>query len=202
MASQTKAVPQGNSAFFGIEAEKQPQPETGAVGLVISEMKHQGKLNIRCRPAFHKTLSKIVGLDTAPANNHVSRTDSRQAVWLGPDEIMLMVEAGSEGALAKQIEDQQGKQTISVNDVSDALTSLHLKGPAIRDVLAKGCALDLHPDHFKAGQCAQTMLSHAAVTLVALADDEMLVICRTSFTEYTVAYLCDAALEYGYQLKA
>ncbi len=203
MASQASANPtiQGNSAFATITAASAPAPHGGPVGVVISEISHQGKLNIRCNAAFHKQLTKLFGLDTKLDSNRFSSTASRHAVWLSPDEVLLLTEAGSEAALAKQIADNAGNSHIAVNDISDALTSLHLKGSAVRQMLAKGCAIDLHKDHFTTGDCAQTMLSHAAVTILALGDDEMMVICRTSFTDYTVAYLCDAALEYGFELK-
>jgi len=193
---------QGLSAFHGISAQSSPAPDGGAVGVTISEMTHQGKVNVRCANGFHKKLSDIVGLKTDVENNHFSATKTRFAVWLSPDETLILTEAGAEVALCKQISDAAGKQTVSVNDITDALTSLHMKGAHVRDVLAKGCALDLHKDHFTAGMCAQTTLSHAAVTLLAVAEDEMIVICRTSFTDYTVAYLCDAAIEYGFTLKA
>lgn len=192
----------GHSAFMNIKAASQPAPEGGLVGVVISEMTHQGKLNIRCDKKFHATLSKLVGLETATPNNQFAATASRFAIWLAPDETLILTEAGSEAALAKQIADAAGKAHISVNDVTDALTSLHLKGDQVRAMLAKGCPLDLHPAYFTKGQCAQTTLSHAGVTILALADDEMILICRTSFTDYVVSYLCDAALEYGYELKA
>lgn len=196
------AVIDGHSGFFGMSPASSPAPEGGKVGLVIKELTHQGKINIRCASAFHKKLTNIVGLNTATKNNHFASTSTRFAVWLSPDETLLLTEAGAEAALVKQISDEAGKAHVSVNDITDALTSLHLKGPKVRDVLAKGCAIDLHKAYFKAGDCAQTTLSHAAITLLALGDDEMILICRTSFTDYTVKYLCDAALEYGYELKA
>lgn len=201
-SNQATAIINGHSAFMSIDATSSPAPDGGKPGLVISEMTHQGKINIRCKPAFHKKLSKLTGLETAVANNKFAATKSRFAVWLSPDETLLLTEAGAEAALTKQILDEAGTSPIAVNDITDALTSLHLKGPAVRAVLAKGCALDLHKDHFVAGDCAQTTFSHAGVTLLAVGEDEMIVICRTSFTEYTVAYLCDAALEYGFELKA
>ena len=191
----------GHSAFLNIDASAVPAPDGGPVGVVMREMTHQGKLNIRCDKKFHTSLSKLVGLDTATDNNKFVATATRFAVWLAPDETLILTEAGAEAALAKQVTDAAGKAHISVNDVTDALTTLHLKGAKVRAMLAKGCPLDLHPSYFKEGQCAQTTLSHAGVTILALADDEMMLICRTSFTEYVVSYLCDAALEYGYELK-
>ena len=205
MANQARAktsLIQGHSAFMSIEAASAPAPNGGSVGVVISELTHQGKLNIRCQKNLHKTLSKLMGIDTNLDNNRFASTTSRYAIWLSPDEILVLTQAGEEGALAAQITAATKGAHSAVNDITDAMTSLHLKGASVRQMLAKGCAIDLHKDHFKAGDCAQTTLSHAGVTLLALGDDEMILICRTSFTDYVVAYLCDAALEYGFTLKA
>ena len=205
MANQAVTKPsliQGHSAFFGMQAASAPAPNGGAVGVVISELAHQGKLNIRCDKSLHKKLNKIVGIETELANNHFASTRSRYAIWLSPDEMMILTGAGEEAELAAHITTATKGAHMAVTDITDAMTSLHLSGASVRQMLAKGCAIDLHKDYFKAGQCAQTTLSHAAVTLLALADDEMILLCRTSFTDYVVNYLCDASLEYGFTLKA
>ena len=85
----------------------------------------------------------------------------------------------------------------AATNVTDALCAISLRGPAVRQVLAKGCAIDLHPSVFTAGMCAQTMLSHAAVTLIAGESDRFTLICRTSFAAYVHDWLMDAGLEYG-----
>lgn len=205
MANQARAktsLIQGHSAFLGIKATSSPAPNGGAVGVVISEITHQGKLNIRCDKKLHKKLTKLIGTETNLDNNRFASTTSRYAIWLSPDEIMVLTGAGEETELAAQIAAATKGAHMAVNDITDAMTSLHLKGANVRQMLAKGCAIDLHKDHFKAGDCAQTTLSHAGITLLAIGDDEMIMLCRTSFTDYVVAYLCDAALEYGFTLKA
>ena len=202
MANQSISAINGLSAFYTIKADSQPNPAGGVIGLTISEITHQGKLNLRCGAAMHKKITKIIGMDSNPANNKVTQAGNRFAVWLGPDEVMLLVEAGAETAIAKQIHDSADKNHMAVNDVTDALVSISLKGAAVRKVLAKGCALDLHKDHFTKGECAQTIMAHAGVTLICAEDDEFILIGRTSFAEYILAYLADAALEYGYEVKA
>ena len=205
MANQARAKTspiQGHSAFMNIEAASSPAPDGGSVGVVMSELTHQGKLNIRCDENLHKKLTKLVGIETNLDNNRFASTKSRYAIWLSPDEILVLTGAGEEGELAAQITATAKGAHMAVNDITDAMTSLHLTGSSVRQMLAKGCAIDLHKDHFKAGDCAQTTLSHAGITLVALGDDEMILLCRTSFTDYVVTYLCDAALEYGFTLKA
>ena len=84
-------------------------------------------------------------------------------------------------------------------DVSGQRTTLRLRGSRGRDVLAKGCSLDLHPSAFGSGSAAQTMLGQAGVVLLAVdgsgADFRILV--RTSFVRYLADWLLDAAGEYA-----
>ena len=83
-------------------------------------------------------------------------------------------------------------------DVSGQRTTLRLSGSHARDVLAKGCALDLHPKVFGVGSAAQTMLGQAGIVLLALDDGacDFLVLVRSSFARYVVAWLLDAMAEY------
>jgi len=53
-------------------------------------------------------------------------------------------------------------------ELSCALTALYLAGPAVREVLARGCRLDLHDDAFASGSAASTHMAQVTVTLAAL----------------------------------
>ena len=53
-------------------------------------------------------------------------------------------------------------------DLSSAFTALYLAGPAVREVLARGCRLDLHGDVFAKGSVASTHMAQVPVTLAAL----------------------------------
>ena len=146
-------------------------------------------------------MKKHTGCKALPENNRTVTVGERTLVWLAPDEFLVLCEAGEEAGLHSQLMLDLGKVHAAVTNVTDALCAMSLRGPALRKVLAKGCALDLHPSVFTAGMCAQTMLSHAAVTLVAVSDDQFTLICRTSFAAYVHDWLMDAGLEYGVSFK-
>ena len=141
------------------------------------------------------------GCTALPANNSFVKVGDRQLVWLGPDEFLLLCEAGSEAHLHSQLMLDLGSVHAAATNVTDSLCALSLRGPAVRQVLAKGCALDLHPAAFAPGMCAQSMLSHAAVTLMANEDNRFTVICRTSFAPYLHNWLLDAGMEYGVSFR-
>ena len=71
----------------------------------------------------------------------------------------------------------------SIFDQGGSRVLLELRGPRVRDVLAKGMSIDLHPRSFKTGDVAVTTASHLAVHLWQVADEPVyrLLIVRTYF---------------------
>ena len=195
--SQKSTIFPGRSALHGTAAKMLPNPNGGKPGLVFCEMAHLGKLNMRADKSAGKIIKSITGCTFPPAANKFTTAGERHAVWLGPDEFMIICEAGKDEELASAIHTSFGSLNAAVTNITDALAAFYLKGAAVRQVLAKGCALDLHHSSFTSDDAAQTLLSHAAVTVMALADDEFIVICRTSFASYLHDWFLDAALEYG-----
>ena len=172
-------------------------PGDGKPGLIFSEMVHLGKLNLRASELASTQVKSVIGCAFPTAANRFSSAGERHVVWLGPDEFLIICEADKEAELAGTLESALQTQHCAVTNITDALAAFHLKGTSVRQVLAKGCAIDLHPGSFTSGDAAQTLLSHAAVTMLAVADNELIVICRTSFAPYLHDWLLDAALEYG-----
>ena len=104
-----------------------------------------------------------------------------EALWLGPDEWLLV----GDGVLP---------DVESVVDVSANRAVVDLTGPGVREFLSKGCSLDLDPDHWAGGACAQTMLAKAPVILQQRGEITR-VFVRPSFAEYLVEWLLAAARE-------
>ena len=201
MASSSKSKPifSGETALPNKTATKSPNPTGGSVGLVFHVMEHLGKLNIRGDHSLKTAVKAATGCNFPPAANHFETAGERHVVWLGPDEYLLLCESGKEKALHDTLTSTIKTSHFAITDVSDALCTMSLSGAAVRDVLAKGCSLDLLPAKFGAGKCAQTLLAHAGITLMALSDDAFILICRASFAPYLHDWLVDAALEYGCQ---
>ena len=209
MASTSKKASMlpGRSALAGKPATRHANPDAskpgdgkpGAIkpGLVFSEMVHLGKLNLRASKSASTQVKSVIGCAFPTAANRFSSAGERHVVWLGPDEFLIICEADKDAELASTLESALKTQHCAVTNITDALAAFHLNGTAVRQVLAKGCAIDLHPGSFTSGDAAQTLLSHAAVTMLAVADNELIVICRTSFAPYLHDWLLDAALEYG-----
>ena len=56
----------------------------------------------------------------------------------------------------------------AVVELSSALSAFHLAGPAVSEVLARGCRLDLYPRAFVPGSAAATSMAQVSVILARL----------------------------------
>jgi sarcosine oxidase, subunit gamma len=133
-----------------------------------------------------------LGLPLDP--NTTAARGERTLLWLGPDEWLAVGPDGDAPALVAELEAADAGW-VTIVDLSSNRTVLELTGPLARDVLAKGCALDLHPRAFGPGRCAQTALARAQVILEARGDGFRLYV-RGSFATYLATWLLDAMAEY------
>jgi sarcosine oxidase subunit gamma len=139
-----------------------------------------------------------LGVHLPAAPNTWVRTDAGRAVWLGPDEWLFTSTAEAPQELEARMRAAVVPLGGAATDVSAQRIALRLTGTRVRAVLAKGCAIDLHPRVFGRGRSAQSTLGMAGVVLLALADagDDYLVLVRSSFAGYLADWLLDAALEF------
>lgn len=165
-------IGQARSALAHTGDREGPRFEGNGVSLV--EQPHTGKVILRGDPADPTFVGAVRGaleLDLPLAPNTSSETPPVSALWLGPDEWMLICAPGSETAVGESLRAVLNGLHVAVVDVSDARTVLQLSGPSSRTVLAKGCALDLHPSAFGFGDVAQTLVAKASVILHQTADE-------------------------------
>ncbi|MFC5994792.1 sarcosine oxidase subunit gamma [Pseudonocardia hispaniensis] len=127
------------------------------------------------------------------------RGTTATVVWLGPDEWLVTDPAVAPADLEALLRAAVGPGAGAVVDVSAQRTTLRLRGAHARDLLATGCAIDLHPRVFAAGSAAQTVLGQAGVILLALDEHgtDYRILIRASFAGYLAAWLLDAATEFS-----
>jgi sarcosine oxidase subunit gamma len=136
----------------------------------------------------------VVALPTRPS---WVEGDTARVIWLGPDEWLVTSPFRSPAGLEAGLRAAVGAAG-AVVDVSAQRTTLRLRGEHVRDVLATGCAIDLHPRTFPAGSAVQTTLGLAGVVLLALDDTatHYQLLVRSSFARYLATWLLDAATEF------
>lgn len=172
----------------------------GDAELGLGERAHRMQLNLRGdsgSPAFINGVKTATGLDIPVQANRFTASGDRACLWLGPDEWLIVGPDGQGADLANELRGVLAGQHAAVTDVSEARTSILVRGPRARDLLQKGVPLDLHPREFQTGHCAQSHIAGANITLRQLDDApsyEVLVL--NSFTEHLWLWMESAAREY------
>ncbi|MGH8029326.1 MAG: sarcosine oxidase subunit gamma [Arenimonas sp.] len=180
--------------------------DPGAAGVVVGERRFVAKVDLRgdgADEAFVKAAKAALKFFLPTAANTVEGKRERYALWLGPDEWLVIAAPDTEARLVAGLGKALKGVAAAVTDVSDGRTVIRLHGERVRDLLAKGCGLDLHPRAFGPGRCAQTRLAKANVILHQLDDAPTFdVYVERSFADYLWRMIEDAALEYGFAVVA
>jgi sarcosine oxidase subunit gamma len=119
-------------------------------------------------------------------------------IWAGPDQWLVV---SADRAIAAQLAGDLD-QVAAVSDQSDARAVLRLTGPRARDVLAKGCPLDLHPRAFRPGDAALTAIAHVGVHLWQIDGRPTydLAVFRSMAASFS-SWLLAAAAEFGCEVR-
>lgn len=202
---------------LGLAGRVVDQP--GGVSVRLAEKPLPAAVNLRGDagdPAFVAAVREALGAEPPTVPNTVATAGSLALLWLGPDE-WLAVEHGAtpeaETMLASKLRGALAGQHAAVTEVGEQYVCLHIAGRHARDVIAKGCPLDLHPRVFGGvGHCAQSHLSKTSIILHQVGDPESGLggagggaydlYTRRSFADYLWHWLESAAREYGLAVVA
>lgn len=121
----------------------------------------------------------------------------RRILWMGPDEWLAVCADSELDTLHDSLDAALVGQHSLVSDVSHSRVVIALHGNHARDVLAKGCSLDLDPVAFGVDQCAQTALARAHMSLHQISDAPCYhLYIHRSFAGYAYSWLEDAVREF------
>jgi len=127
---------------------------------------------------------------------------SRAALWLGPDEYLLLDLApeGSSGeppaAVAQNLERALAGVPHALVDVSHRQFALEIAGPHAVTILSGACPLDLDVRAFPVGMCTRTVLAKADVVLWRTARSTFHLEAWRSFAAYVAELLGEIAREF------
>lgn len=131
----------------------------------------------------------------------VARRGERAVLWLGPDEWLIVsdptVADGVPAVDAAGLRAAAGGGHAAIVDVSANRTVLEVSGPRAREVLEKGCPVDLHPRVLLDDTAVTTTLARVPVLLWKVDRTTFRVLPRASFAPYVATWLLDAMQEFA-----
>lgn len=174
--------------------------------IIACERAFLGHINLRGdpqAPRFVAAVREVIGVAPPAVPNTVGEAQGNTVYWLGPDEWLIVTPGERQAAIEGELRAALSGVRAAVTDVSGGQTVVVLRGGKVRELLAKGCPLDLHPRAFDIGQCAQSHLAKAPILIRQLdRRPSFEIIVRRSFADYFWLWLEDAALEYGLAVDA
>jgi sarcosine oxidase subunit gamma len=140
---------------------------------------------LRGGPEVSLTVGGVFGAPPPLEPLRAAVEGARAALWLGPDEWLLIAADALEAALAGFPH--------SLVDVSHRQCAIELSGPGAARLLNAGVPLDLDLEAFPVGMVARTVLLKAEVTLWRREAERFRLEVARSFAPYVAAILTASA---------
>jgi sarcosine oxidase, subunit gamma len=123
---------------------------------------------------------------------------SLRILCLAPGEWLLVSDEPLSPDSSQRLAIELAAQGAVLVDTTDGVDVLNIRGPSARDVLSKGCGLDLHPDAFPRAGCARTRFAQMFVIIEHVDDAPgfRLYVAR-SYRRFLTDWLEDAAVEFN-----
>lgn len=184
---------------LGHRAEQLAAASAGSVRLVEEPFLTQVDLRVGPNSTDAERIERALDVALPRSTpNRVLGDETISALWLGPDEWLIVAPDGAAERIVSTAGTALGEGFGSVVDVSANRTTVRLSGTHARETLEKVCSLDLHPRSFGPGHCAQTLVGRTqAILWQVAAEPAYRIMVRCSFAEYLADLLLDAMAEFN-----
>ena len=177
---------------FGAEGPGRP-------GVTLQEQRSVALMQINGTPpgAVLEQVLKPLAL-TAPSVNHAAIGETAQILWTGADQWLVASSDLPPEALLEALAGASQETSMTFTDLSHARTVVRVGGTMARELLAKGCPLDV--DALEPGDCASSLLGPFSIVLHCRDRGEFDTYVFRSFGLAMWEWLTDEAAEFGYEV--
>ena len=139
---------------------------------------------------------RAFGLALPVETCRAATSGTRAALWLGPDEQLLLGLEADTDAIRDSINSALKGVAHSLVDVSHRQTALEISGPYAAHILNGASPLDLSIEAFPVGMGTRTLLDKSDIVLWRTREDAFHVEVWRSFADYVAALLSEIAREF------
>ena len=155
------------------------------------------RLALRAGAEAAAAMGGALGVTLGDAPCRATVAGDRAALWLGPDEWLLLAPDGDAPALVAAASLVLSEWAASIVDVSHRTVAIEISGVRAADTLNAFCALDLDPHAFPIGMCTRTVFGKSEIVLWRTAAETFRIEVARSFVPYVLACLEEGAREFG-----
>lgn len=121
-----------------------------------------------------------------------SFSGDRAALWLGPDEWLLIAAPDHGPDIAAALAQALAAVPHALVEIGHRQAALELRGPRAAEALNAGCPLDLDLSAFLVGMCTRTLFAKAEIVLWRTDDEAFRIEAWRSFVPYVHGLLMEA----------
>jgi sarcosine oxidase subunit gamma len=159
----------------------------------LSEAPPAARFLLRGAEAVRVACGMAFGVEPASRLGSAGESEGRAALWLGPDEWLLIADGADAAEIGAMLESVLDGTAHSLVDVSHRQIGLIASGPVTARVLNAGCPLDLDTRAFPVGFATRTLFDKIEIVLWRRAETTFHVEVWRSFAPYLAASFAEAA---------
>lgn len=162
--------------------------EFQAKGVKLATLPPAHRISLRVPTESVATLSKALGVTLPQKPKTSASKGSRTALWLGPDEWLVIDDANGPLEDCASVEALHSAVGISHRNIAISVT-----GAGAANTINAGCPQDLSLAAFPVGACSRTILGKVEIVLLRTGEEAFRVECWRSFSDYVFTFLTEAA---------
>ncbi|MDX0423873.1 sarcosine oxidase subunit gamma family protein [Sinorhizobium medicae] len=166
----------------------------GSPAAILTPAEPASRISLRAGHDAISALSAALGVTVPLRPKTSASTGKRHALWLGPDEWLVIDEEGADLVAAFA----SSGALHSAVDVSHRNTAVIVSGPGAEAAINSGCPQDLSLALFPVGACSRTIFGKAEIVLLRTAEDTFRVECWRSFSPFVFGLLSEGAEDAGH----
>ena len=174
--------------------------EINQESISVKEISPVIKINVRGKKReFFTNIGKNLNMILPTEANTSSTSDKLTAIWLSPDEWMIVsnelaIKDTNKYKLHEMLFNSISKKNLgAVVDITDQFVQLELKGKNIYEMFSAGCPFNFNEFKEKKGSTAQTVLNHIDVILHHKEENVVNLFVRRSFAQHLWDWIEDSS---------
>lgn len=166
-----------------------PSPPLPRQSPLLHPLPPASRLVLRGSPQVLAAAADALGLPRSESPCRAVRNGDRVALWLGPDERLLLAPADAGQEIQGFLQRALAGMPHSLVEVSHAQVAFELGGPHAAVALNIGCPLDLDAAAFPVDMCTRTVFAKAQIVLWRRGPETFRVETARSFAPYVTQVL-------------
>jgi sarcosine oxidase subunit gamma len=162
----------------------------------LREIAGRGMIDLRGLSSDRKFMAaakEVLGFDLPKGPRTSATWGDLRALWLSPDQWLILCLGSRMSELLDNLRKAlDGIHSLAV-DVSDMRAVIRLEGEGVREVLMKGCSLDLTGPDYAPGTVRRMRFAEIAALLHIVEENIIDVYVFRSYADYAWEFICATA---------